>query len=146
LNNFLEYLIQHSLKSGGTKDHFRIYCGHYVGSCFFGQYLIEGYDGGLKISWNSKEKHITIFLALFPQSCSNLHPEHLSSPLVFSGVHVSPSLVLCVCFVDCCLSFCPSSFGHCIVCPSLICGFWLPLWYLQTQVMAIAHIAFGKVS
>jgi hypothetical protein len=23
LNNFQEYLIQHSLKSGGTKDHFR---------------------------------------------------------------------------------------------------------------------------
>ena len=23
LNNFYEYLIQHSLKSGGTKDHFR---------------------------------------------------------------------------------------------------------------------------
>jgi len=27
-------------------------------------------------------------------------PEHLSSPLVFSGVHVTRSLVLCVCFVD----------------------------------------------
>jgi hypothetical protein len=23
-------------------------------------------------------------------------------------------------------------FGHCIVCPSKIYGFWLPLWYLQT--------------
>jgi len=29
-------------------------------------------------------------------------------------------------FVDRCLSFCPFSFGHCGVCPS-ICGFWLPL-------------------
>jgi hypothetical protein len=29
------------------------------------------------------------------------------------------------------LSFCPLSFGHCIVCPFLIYGFWLPLWYLQ---------------
>jgi hypothetical protein len=26
---------------------------------------------------------------------------------VFSSVHVTRSLVLCVCFVDCCLSFCP---------------------------------------
>jgi hypothetical protein len=34
-------------------------------------------------------------------------PEHLSSPPVFSGVHVTRSLVLCVCFVDRCLSFCP---------------------------------------
>ena len=34
---------------------------------------------------------------------------------VFSGVRVIRSLVLCVCFVDCCLSFCPFSFGHCVV-------------------------------
>ena len=30
---------------------------------------------------------------------------------------------LCVCFVDRCLSFCPFSFGHCVVCPSSIYGF-----------------------
>ena len=33
-------------------------------------------------------------------------PEHLCSPPVFSGVRVTLSLVLCVCFVDRCLSFC----------------------------------------
>ena len=33
-------------------------------------------------------------------------PEHLSSPPVFSGVHVTRSLVLCVCFVDHWVSFC----------------------------------------
>ena len=49
-------------------------------------------------------------------------PEHPSSLRVFSRVHVSRSLVLCVCFVDRCLSFC-LSFGHCVVCPSLIYGF-----------------------
>ena len=32
-------------------------------------------------------------------------PEHLRLPSVFSGVRVSRSLVLCVCFVDRCLSF-----------------------------------------
>ena len=32
-------------------------------------------------------------------------PEHLSSPRVFSGIRVTRSLVLCVCFVYCCLSF-----------------------------------------
>ena len=53
--------------------------------------------------------------------------EHLSSPPVFSGVRVTRSLVLCVYFVDHCLSFCPFSFGHCFVCPSLIYGFWLLL-------------------
>jgi hypothetical protein len=34
--------------------------------------------------------------------------------------------------VQCCLSLCPFSFGHCVVYPSLIYGFWLPLWYFHT--------------
>jgi len=58
--------------------------------------------------------------------------EHLISPPIFSGVHVTRSLVLLVCFVDRCLSFCNFSFGHCVVCSSSIYGFWLHLWYLQT--------------
>ena len=32
-------------------------------------------------------------------------PEHLSSPPVFSGIRVTRSLVLYICFVDRCLSF-----------------------------------------
>ena len=36
-------------------------------------------------------------------------------PSVFSGVRVTRSLVLDVCFVDRCLSFCTFSFGHCVV-------------------------------
>ena len=27
--------------------------------------------------------------------------------------------------------------GHCVVCPSLICGFWLALWYQQTCLMGL---------
>jgi hypothetical protein len=47
--------------------------------------------------------------------------EHLSSPPVFSGVRVTLSLVLCVCFVDRCLSFCPFSFGELsVLCQSTI--------------------------
>ena len=42
------------------------------------------------------------------------------------------SLVLCVCFVDRCLSFSTFSFGQCVVCSSSTYRFWLPLWYLQT--------------
>ena len=53
---------------------------------------------------------------------------------VFSGVRVTRSLVLYVCFVDRCLSFCTFSFGHCVVCSSSIYGFWLPLWCLQTLI------------
>jgi hypothetical protein len=40
----------------------------------------------------------------------------------FEWVRVTRTLVLYVCYVDCCLSFCPFSFGHCDVCPSLIYG------------------------
>ena len=60
-----------------------------------------------------------------------------SSPMVFSGVRDSRSLVLCVCFVDHCLSFCTFSFGHCVVCSSSIYGFWLHLWYLQTLLIQL---------
>jgi hypothetical protein len=43
-------------------------------------------------------------------------------------------LVWCVCLVDRCLTFCTFSYGHNVVCSSLIYGFWLPLWYLQTLI------------
>ena len=68
----------------------------------------------------------------------------LSSPPVFSGVRVTRSLVLYVCFVDRCLFFCTFSFGHCVVSSSSsssssssIYGFWLPLWYLQALLTLI---------
>ena len=40
-------------------------------------------------------------------------PEHMSSTSVFGGGRVTWSLALYACFVDCCLSFCPFSFGRC---------------------------------
>jgi hypothetical protein len=58
-------------------------------------------------------------------------PELLSSHPVLSGVRVTRSLVLYVCFVDRCLSLCTFCVDNCGVCPSSIYGFWLPLWYLQ---------------
>jgi hypothetical protein len=99
-------------------------------------------------------------------------PDHLTSPLVFSGVLLTWSLVLCVMFcrslfvlfllaivLSVLLWFTDSdylplvsfghcivcssliyrfwlppplvSFGHCVVCLSLIYRFWLPLWYLR---------------
>ena len=57
-------------------------------------------------------------------------PEHLTSLPVFSGVPVTRSLVLYICFVDRCLSFCAVFLSNCFVCSSTIYGFWLPLWYL----------------
>ena len=60
---------------------------------------------------------VTRFTRLVEQELLTL-PECPSSPQVFSGVRVTRSSVLCVCFVDRCLSFCTFSFGHCVVCSS----------------------------
>jgi hypothetical protein len=62
-------------------------------------------------------------------------PVHLSSPPIFSGVRVTRSLVLCVCFVDRCLSFCAFSFGHCVVCSDSDYPFGIfKLFLLQSPV------------
>jgi len=58
-------------------------------------------------------------------------PEHLSLSPDFSVVRVTRSLALYVCFVDRCMFFFPFSFDHCVFCPSSICKFRLPTWYLQ---------------
>jgi hypothetical protein len=61
----------------------------------------------------------------------------IGNPQVCSGVRATRSLVLYVCFVDGCLSFCIFSFGHYFVSSSSsIYGFLLPLWYLQTRFLA----------
>ena len=69
--------------------------------------------------------------------------EHLSLYPVFSGVRVTRSLVLYVCFADRCLSFYTLSFGHCVVCSFSIYGFWLHLWYLQTLRTANTYYRFS---
>ena len=53
-------------------------------------------------------------------ACTSRVPEFAHG---FSGVCVTRSLVLCVCFVDPCLSFCTFSFGHCVFCTFLNYGF-----------------------
>jgi len=70
-------------------------------------------------------------------------PEHPSSPPVFSGIRVTRSLALCVCYVDRCLSIYTFSFGHCVVCSSSIYGFYIPFWYLQTQLLTIVFCTTG---
>ena len=56
--------------------------------------------------------------------------EHLSWPPVFSGVRATRSLVLCVCFVDCCLSV--STFFFL----SLCCLFFFDLRMLITPLVS----------
>jgi hypothetical protein len=50
---------------------------------------------------------------------------------------------MCMFLENRCLFFCPFSFGHCVVCPSIY-GFWLQLWYLQTLIMIIIHLRSQK--
>jgi hypothetical protein len=65
---------------------------------------------------------------------------------VFSRVHVARFLVFCVMFsrsLYVLLFFFFWSLGHYVDCPSLIYGFWLPLWYLQTLFNACAPEAWA---
>jgi hypothetical protein len=66
-----------------------------------------------------------LWVSLVEQELLTL-PEHMSSLPVFSGVRATRSLVLYVCFVDRCFSFCTFSFCHCILCFSSIYWFWSP--------------------
>ena len=56
-----------------------------------------------KITWNCS-----------PFRSTWVHPRFLV------GIHVTRSLCLCVCFVDCCLSFCHLSFGQYVVCFTIL--------------------------
>ena len=73
---------------------------------------------------------LTRWVSLVEQELLTL-PDHLSSPSAFSGVRITWSLVLYVCFVNRCLSVCTFSYGHCVVSSSSIYGFGIPLWYVQ---------------
>jgi hypothetical protein len=104
----------------------------------------HGYVPLESTSWSFPHSwHITGFVIRLARRVSLVEQElltlaeHLISPPIFSGVRVTRSLVICVCFVDRCLSFCTFPFGHCVVCSSSIYGFWWPLWYLQTLLGVI---------
>ena len=58
-------------------------------------------------------------------------PEHLISPPGFSGVRVTRSLVLYICFVDRCLSFCTFSFGLYVVYSDSDCPFGIFKLFLE---------------
>jgi hypothetical protein len=75
--------------------------------------------------------YLCVWLHIVEQELLTL-PEHLSSPSVFSEVRATRSLVLCICFLDRCLSICPFYFGHCVVCPFFIDEFWLLKLFLYT--------------
>ena len=98
---------------------------------YFSSIVAVSFIGGRNQSTQRKPSTFHKSLTNGCQELLNL-PQNPSSPPIFSGVRVTRSLVLCVCFVDRCLSF---SFGHCVVRSFSIYGFWLPLWYLQTLLL-----------
>ena len=66
----------------------------------------------------------------------DLKNSFMSACSIFSFLcGVVRSLVFYVLFVDRNLTVCPFSFGHSVVSPPSICGFWLPLWPLQNKVI-----------
>ena len=103
------------------------------------RYNVEGFFFNLDLAFPSFAFFLFIQTLMLPSLVTRLTrrvplvkqelltlPEHMSSPPVISGVRVTRSLVLCVCFVDRCLFFCYFSFGHCVVWTSKY-GFSLPL-------------------
>ena len=58
-------------------------------------------------------------------------PEYISSPPGLVGYLFLNHYICALSFVYHC-----SCFFFCVVCPSSIYGFWLPLWYLQTFLSA----------
>ena len=64
------------------------------------------YIGKYQIPINEFVTRLTRRIPLVEQKLLAL-PEYMTSPPVFSGVRVTRSSVVCVCFVDRCLPFCP---------------------------------------
>ena len=79
--------------------------------------------------WTGFVTKLTRRVSLVEQELPTL-PEHLSSPPVFSGVRVTRSLVLCVCFVDRCFVLLYFFFWP------LCCPFFFDIWYLQSLVIS----------
>ena len=82
-----------------------------------------------------------LFYFVFSYDLGMKHYRILVKP--FSEVRVARSLVFCVLFCRSLFILCAFSFGHYIVCPfSMICGFWLPFWCLQTfLIRVLGHVS-----
>ena len=77
---------------------------------------------------NTKRVNRNMWVAMWNRNCyPSGAPEFTPG---FRMVRVARLSVYC--FVDRCMSICPFSFGHCVVCPPSTYGFLLPLCYLKT--------------
>jgi hypothetical protein len=91
--------------------------------CYFYLFTNNGVQHYFHIRWCSYSSTVTRWVTLVEQELPTL-PKHQSSPPdVYWGYCCSIFSVLDL--------FVLFTFGHCIVCPSSIYSFWLPLSYLQ---------------
>ena len=83
-----------------------------------------------RVKWCSCRLTVSRQVSLVEQELLTL-PEHMSSPRFLVGFVFPTFSFLCsVLFIVGC-PFVLFSFGHCVVYPFSIDGFWLPLWHLQ---------------
>jgi len=113
----------------------KFYGGHYDFVNRYGMNICVTNDHGYcpfvvstSLLLNGLKTRVTRRVPLVEQALLSL-PEHLSSHPVFSGVRVTRSLVLCVCFVDRWLSFCAFFWP-------LYCLFFFDLWILITPFVS----------
>jgi hypothetical protein len=98
--------------------------------------------GPLSLTITEFSTRVTRRLPLVEQELLTL-PGHLSSTSAFNEVRITRSLVFRRMYMFCrslFLSFCPFSFGHCVVCSSIF-WFWLPLWYLFAIVLSVLRFS-----
>ena len=65
------------------------------------------------------------------------HPEHPSSLPFANRTRVVRSFAFCIVFCRSLFVLLSFFFCHCVVCSSLIYGFWLLLWYLLVIVLSV---------
>jgi hypothetical protein len=76
--------------------------------------------------WNAKNGLIDIIS--FVLMLGSYPSEHMSSSPVFAR-----SVGLYILLTHHCVSFCPLSFGHCIISSSSVDGLCLPRWYARVN-------------
>jgi hypothetical protein len=104
--------------------------------CYLYLFMYTGVQQDFHISWCSCRLTVT-------QQVSHVELEQLPflepefTTVFLWGSFFSVFSFMCndkKCVLDRSLSFCPFSFGRCVVCPSIY-SFWLLPWYLQTFLM-----------
>jgi hypothetical protein len=89
-----------------------------------------------KFSCQNQQRWKLLSIQWFWRRNDHIYMQHKLTMHVWNELFLMPiseifqSVELFVCFVNHCLSFCYISLCHCIICPSVYNGIWLPRWKL----------------